>query len=144
MPQLAKYLLATGAIVGVWESNTEALIEAQRVEEDVVYGYLAVDLTDVGNQALQDGWYVHEELLLEKNELTLSATPSPFTADGVEVCTISVTPFVPCVLLVNGTPLEVSEGDEDITLTADVPETFVVVLEPLAAYWATPLTVEAI
>jgi hypothetical protein len=40
MAQLLRYERATGTIAGVWESNNLALLEAQRVEGDTVYGYL--------------------------------------------------------------------------------------------------------
>ena len=144
MPSLCKYLRATGAIVGVWESNTMALVDAQTVVDDPTYGYIATS-EPLSATDLQLSYYiVGNETVTAKTELTLSATPSPFAADGVEVCVISVTPFVPCTLVINGTPAVLTEGDETVSLTAEVPETFVVTLEPMATHWANPLTVEAI
>lgn len=40
MPCMVRYERATGTIAGVWESNTLSLLEAQRVANDPVYGYL--------------------------------------------------------------------------------------------------------
>jgi hypothetical protein len=143
MPQLLKYLLSTGLIEGVWESNADALVAAQQVEADATYGYLALAKA-VPVSELYASWYVLDGVLTAKEELTLSGDPNPFAADGVTVCLISVTPFVPCTVLVNGAPLAVQVGDEVITLTADVPATFTVTLAPMAAYWAAPLTIEAV
>jgi hypothetical protein len=143
MPQLVKYLLSTGRIAGVWESNTTALLDGQRDDTDPTYGYLLLT-ESVPTQELESTWYVLDGVLTAKTTLVLSADPAPFAADGVTVCTVSVSPFVPCTLRVNGTPLDVSAGDEVVTLTADVPETFTVTLAPMAAYQAAPLTIEAV
>jgi hypothetical protein len=90
-----------------------------------------------------DHWYVSSGELVAATEVVLSADVTPFTADGVAECTITVSPFVPCTLLVNSSPYSLIPEDPHIVLTSDVPRQFRVVLAPLAGYWATPLLVEA-
>jgi hypothetical protein len=137
-----KYERSTGAIRGIFESVVEGMLDAQIVHDDPVFGYLRHD-TALTAEALQRGWYVHEDLLVAKTVLTLTATPSPFAADAVTVCTVTVEPFVPCTVLVDGVPYALIEEDPTLELTADVPHRFQIALAPVAAYMAAPLTVEA-
>ena len=63
MAMLLKYALETGAIVGAWESTTVEVLEAQRVEDDAVYGYLLceplVPASVLEQDYLVDGWRGH-------------------------------------------------------------------------------------
>ena len=40
MPMLLRYQHDTGAIIGIWESTSLDVLEAQQVAGDPVYGYL--------------------------------------------------------------------------------------------------------
>ena len=60
MALLLKYEADTGTIVGVWDSNNLAVLEAQRVEEDPGYQYLLCALaiaasTVEQNYCVRDG-----------------------------------------------------------------------------------------
>jgi len=142
MATLLKYSLTDGQIAGLWRADSEALLSAQIVEDDPDFGYLLSDLLQ-GATDLQDRYYVIGGAVFAKTELTLSATPSPFAADGVTECTVSVTPFVECTLRVNGTSHALTVGDETLVITTDTPQTFTITLEPMGAYWAAGITAEA-
>ena len=143
MPVLLQYRLDTRAIIGRWESNTIGIVDAQRVPDDPTYGYLASG-TSLGIDVLHAQYYIAEdETLTAKQTLTLTATPTPFAADGVTTCTVSVSPFVACQLLVDGTPETLTEGDQTLILTSDVPHVFQIALVPLDTAWAMPITAEA-
>ena len=142
MSSVLQYRSSDGLIVGMWTSNTTALVEAQIPQSDPTYSYLTSE-TDVPQENLLTHYYVHEELLVAKAVLTLGAAPNPFPADGAAVCLVTVAPFVPCTLLVDGTPYDVTAADTRVELTADVPHVFHVELAPVAAYRADPLTVGA-
>jgi hypothetical protein len=116
---------------------------AQIVEDDPVYGYLEDVVDEVSAPELFERWYIVDEVLTEKTELTITAAPTPFDADGIEECLITVDPFVACTLLVNGEPVVLTTGDDTLELTSDVPATFTIVLQPMATYWASAITVEA-
>lgn len=142
MSSVLQYRSSDGLIVGMWTSNTTALVEAQIPQVDTTYSYLTSE-TDVSQELLFTHYYVHEGLLVAKAVLTLGAAPNPFTADGAAVCVVTVAPFVPCTVLVDGTPYGVTAEDTSVELTSDVPHVFHVELAPVAAYRADPLTVEA-
>jgi len=142
MQMLLKYERSTGAIRGIFESGVTGMLEAQIVPDDPDWGYLRHD-TALTAEALQREWYVHEDLLVAKTVLTLTATPSPFAADAVTVCTVTVDPFVPCTVLVDGVPYALIEEDPTLALTSDVPHRFQIALAPMAAYMADPVTAEA-
>ena len=65
MAMLLKYVLATGAIVGLWESNTLEVLEAQQVEGDPVYGYL-LSLLDVAASTVEQDYHVVDGALVER------------------------------------------------------------------------------
>jgi hypothetical protein len=142
MAYLLHYLRSTGTILGVWESNDSALLHANMVEEDALYGYL---LSTEGSAPQPVGqWWVQDGQLVAATELTIEADAVPIAADGVDACTMTVRPFVPCTLLVSGEPQALTVADPTLVLTSDVPHVFRVSLAPLAGYWATPITVEAV
>lgn len=141
MPLLAKYHRADGLIRGTWTANNLASLTAQVVEEDLEYGYLV--LADQDAVALQEQYVVLDGALAAKPQVTLTATPNPFLATGGSVCTITVTPFVPCTVLVNLTPYALVPEDPALLLTSDVPALFQVSLAHQAACWGNSLTVEA-
>ena len=64
MPLLLRYVLETGAIVGVWESTELDVLEAQRVEGDPVYGYLLCTLPLAASTVEQDYEVVDGVLVL--------------------------------------------------------------------------------
>lgn len=142
MTVLLQYRLSDGWIQGAWESSTLANLQAQIVPDDPTYGYLATDV-ELTQQVLVSAYYVPEGVITAKTVLTLTATPSPFAGDGVTVCRVTVLPFVPCTLLVDGSELAVTALDPMLELTSDVPHVFHVQLAPVAAYRADPVTVEA-
>ena len=142
MPSLLKFRLTDGLITGIWEGNSVATLAAQVVPDDATFGYLPVE-TDLRAQALLETKYVTAGALTEKTVLALAGTPTPFAADGVTTCTISVTAFVPCTLLADGTPHILTPGDQTLVLTSNTPHVFTIALAPVGPYRATPITVEA-
>ena len=142
MPLLAKYHGTDGLIRGVWNANNVETLSAQVVEDDPEFGYLV--LADQDTLALQEQYVVVDGALAAKPQVTLTATPNPFPANGSSVCTISVTPFVACTVLVNLTPYALVSEDPALLLTSDVPAVFQVSLAHQAACWGAPLTVEAL
>ena len=141
MPSVIKYVLTTGQLIGVWEANTTAMLLPQIVEGDDTYGYL---LREEPAPRPQDQWWVQDGELVHAGELRIVPDVFSFAADGVAACTLTVSPFVPCTLLVNGVPWSLVPEDPALVLTSDVPQTFQVRLAPLAGYWASPITVEAV
>jgi hypothetical protein len=142
MTVLLQYRVSDGWIQGTWESSTLANLQAQIVPDDPTYRYLATDV-ELSAQVLLAAYYVPEDVLTAKIVLTLSATPSPFVADGIAVCNVTVSPFVPCTLLVDGGEVALTAADPTLELTSDVPHVFQVSLAPVAAYRADAITVEA-
>lgn len=144
MPVLLQYRLDDGTITGRWEATTWTLLNAQIVPDDPTYGYYkGEDLVGIG--VLHEQYYISEGgTLTEKTVLTLTALPTPFSADGVMRCEVSVTPFVPCTLLVDGTALQLTAEDPVLELTADDPHRFQIGLLPVAGVRADPLVVEAV
>lgn len=142
MDTLLRYQLTDGLVVGVWQGTHEELLTAQVVPDDPTHGYLRMT-TEESPQALMEGWYVQEGALVPKAVLTVHALPNPFTADGVTMCHITVTPFVSCTLVVDGQQHALTEADDVLELTADIPHVFQVSLLPMGAYRADPLHVEA-
>lgn len=140
---LLKYRLTDGLIVGTWSANTEELLVPNIVDEDPLYGYL-LSTSTVSPRDLQERHWVDEDTLETKTESTLAATPNPFDADGIDECDVTVTPFVPCTLLVNGSPNVLTTEDQILVLTAEAPVSLVITMAPLASHWADPITVEAI
>jgi hypothetical protein len=139
---LVRYVLATGAISGVWEGTDQALLARQMVPDDPTYGSVFAD--EGTPSEVQERWSVVDGALVEKAVLVITATPTPFTADGVMACSITVAPFVACTLELNGTPYALTIGDPAIELTSEVPAVFQCTLPLMAGYWADPLVVEAV
>jgi hypothetical protein len=142
MTMLARYRLDTGLIMAVWESSTHALLEANVVPDDATYGYVYTEDGTPGE--VQERWTVVDGELIEKAVLVITATATPFDADGVAVCSITVDPFVECTLELNGTPYALTTGDPAIALTSEVPAVFRCTLPLMAGYWAAPITAEAV
>ena len=66
MPCLLKYVCETGTIVGVWESPTLDVLEAQRVEDDAVHGYLLCALA-VAASTLERDYYVWDGAVVTRS-----------------------------------------------------------------------------
>jgi hypothetical protein len=142
MTRLLQYRLSDGSIYGMYEGLAE-YFAAQIVEDDPVYGYLEDVVAAIPMPVLFEQWYIVEEVLTAKAALTITATPTPFDADGVAECLITVDPFVECTLVVNETLVALTTGDDTLALTSDVPATFTIALQPMATHWAAAITVEA-
>ena len=142
MPVLVKYLLADGGIVGTWDCPVLEVLEAQIVADDPEYGY-SLETSVEQPEQLQAGFFYQDGALTPKTVLTLTATPEPFPADGVTQCHVSVSPFVPCTLVVDGTSYALVPADTDLELTSNVPRTFQVTLAPMAAYQCAARTLTA-
>lgn len=142
MPVLVRYRLTDGLIMGGWEATTDAMLRAQIPAEDATYGYL-IDAEDRALAELSAAYGVQEGRFVAKVEGTITATPHPFAADGVTPCTVTVDPFVPCTLLVDGTPYALVPEDQAVILLSETPYTFHISLQPMAAYRAAAITVEA-
>jgi hypothetical protein len=142
MTLLARYCLDTGMVTGVWESSSQALLEPNIVPDDSTHGYVFAEGAQPSD--IQERWCVVDDVLVEKTVLVITATSTPFAADGLEECSITVVPFVECTLELNGTPYALTTGDPAIELTSEVPAVFQCVLPLMAGYWATPLLVEAV
>jgi hypothetical protein len=139
---LLQYRLSDGGLQGTWTSSTLANLQAQIVPNDPTYGYLATNV-EISQQVLLADYYAPDGVLTAKIVLTLTATPSPFVADGIAVCSVTVSPFVPCTLLVDGDEVALTAEDPTLELTSDVPHVFQLSLAPVAAYRAEAITVEA-
>lgn len=147
MPLLLKHQLTDGLIVGIWQSNSTALAQAQIVNDDPLYGYMLLSdlhhLNEIPQEQIQERWYISGTQTRAKTECTITATPNPFTADGTTVCSITVSPFVACTLMVNQEPYDLTTEDAILSLTSDTPMPFTVLLASQAQMWASPLLVEA-
>lgn len=144
MPVLLQYRRDDRTITGRWEATTREMLAPQIVPDDPVYGYLVTDIS-LRMGVLHDQYYVGDDgVLTAKTVLTLTASPTPFAADGATICAVTVTPFVPCTLVVDGTEVVLTPEDPILELTADSPHTFQAGLVPLAGFRADPLRVEAV
>jgi hypothetical protein len=139
---LLKYRLTDGAIVSSWSANTAELLEPNIVAGDPTYGYL-LEESGLTPRQLTERCFVQDGAMQVKTEVTLSATPPTFLADGVASSSITVTPFVPCTVRIAGVPYALTAGDQAVILTADLPQVFPVDLAPHATVWAEPTSVEA-
>lgn len=146
MPSLAHYDRETGVIRGVWTAAERAVLAAQQRDDDPTQGYVFFDEIEPG--LAQERYEVCEGRVIPRTELTFMADLLTFAADGLTECVIRLVPFVPCTVLVGEftreTAVVLSQDDEQLVLTADVPEVFTIRLQPQAGYWATPLRVEAV
>lgn len=141
---LIKYRQESGEIDGVFTGTSPEMLEAQRVVDDPTYGYLLTEFEDgLGTFDLIQRYEVHGDALQARQQLTIDADTTVFMADGIDECLVTVEPWQPCTLLVNGEPYALTEPDPILLLTSDVPQRFFITLVPLAGYWAMPLTVEA-
>jgi len=139
---LIKYRHTDGAIRGTWSTDLESLLRHQMQGDDPAHGYL-MQAEDIDVGLVSDRYYVTGERLTPKTALTLTADPTMFPADGRTVCRVTVTPFVPCTLLVDGQPLALTPGDSVLELTAQAAHTFFIALDPMVTAWAEPIAVEA-
>jgi hypothetical protein len=142
MAQLLQYQLSDGQIWGIYTSNTQELLEAQIVDESPTYGYLFPASPIEVSQ--QESYEILSGAVSLKTTLVLTAHPSPFVADGVTECSITVSPFVACTLMVNGIPTALVVGDQTLVLTADTPQQFQVHFLTMPGYWAADLLVRAV
>jgi hypothetical protein len=142
MSRLLRYRVSDGAITGCWE-GIPAYLEAQVDTSDPTVGYFDDVVADIPLPELFEQWRIVEEVVTAKATVTILASPNPFAANGTAVCLVTVQPFVPCTLLVNGTPVALTLEDTTLELTSDVPATFQLALASMATHWALPLSVEA-
>lgn len=142
MPLLAQYQRSDGLIRGVWSANNTQTLQAQIVEDDPVLGYLLLADQDV--LVLQEQYLVIDGHLAAKPHVLLSAFPTPFPADGTTACSVTVTPFVSCTLLVGTTPYALVPEDRHLLVTAEVPTVFPIRLAHQAACWGAAITAEAV
>lgn len=147
LARVLQYRLTDGSLAGLWE-GPESYLLAQVVVDDPTFGYLLLaddaPAAALPTDVLLGQWAVVAGVVTGKTTLELIAVPNPFTADGLAVCLVTVEPFVPCTLRVNGEAVVLTAEDMTLELTSDVPATFHVELLPLATHWAMPLRVEAV
>lgn len=139
MPMAVLYDLTTGRIQGVLTASSDTTMALQ--QPPAGQGLLPVmsALPD-----LEDRYVVSQGELIAKTVVSLTATPSPFVADGVSECSITVEPFVPCTLRLNQTMSEIlSAEDPTLLLTADMPNFFTLTMDWHPTHWAAPLTLLA-
>jgi len=141
MAYVVRYATDTGQIDGVYQSEVPALLDAQQRQEAGI-AYLRTEQAMPLEQ--QDRYEVRAGQLVAKAEHQLTASVSPFPADGQTECQVTLTPFAPCTLLVNLTPVVLTEADPVLLLTAASARQFAIRLQPQAGIWAAPLNVEAL
>jgi hypothetical protein len=139
VPVQVLYDLVTGAIVGEQNASSVELLAAQSVPTGT--GAVLVE-AGMGIDE-REGWVVADGVLVAKTQAVVVADTNPFAADGVTVCGVTLHPFVPCMLLVNGTPYALTEEDPTLEITSDVAMTFAISLAWHPTHWAAPLTVIA-
>jgi hypothetical protein len=139
MPQQLLYRLATGEIVGEHSASTPALLAAQGLPPGT--GAVGTE-TPVGIDQ-REAWVVQDGSLTAKTVGLLTATDTPFPADGITVCRVTLDPFVACTLEVNGVLYALTEEDPALEITSDVATTFAVSLKWHQTHWAAPLLVVA-
>lgn len=140
MPQLVKYVRETGAIVGLFESEQPEVLDYQRLL-DPAAAYLLLEHAILPTEQLQ--YDVCEGQVCRKALLVIQAEPSSFPAEGDAVSLLTVAPFVPCTLRVDGTHYALTDEDAILALTAEVPHLFQIELAPMPGYWASPILVRA-
>lgn len=139
---LVHYSKPAGHILGVWQADPTTLLTSQANADSPTQGYALTDTEVPMRQILSD--YVWQDgALVAKTAVTLVAEPSAFAADGTSECSVTIEPFVPCTLLIDGQPLVLTQEDPIVVLTADAPHTFQVQLMAPAPCRAADLTVEA-
>jgi hypothetical protein len=132
----------TGQIEGVYRSSDATVLEAQATIVEATHDYLLVE-TEASDQVLQSRYYIQGGALTPKTEVTITANPMQFVGDGVATSNITVTPFAPCTLLVNGTPTALTAEDQVLELSSTVPQLFLITLNAQADLWGDAITVEA-
>ena len=138
--QLLHYHPKTGQILGIYTSEIVAHLEANRLDDATRRSLL----TDTALTAAEhDRYEVREGEVQGKVLLELVAQPATLVADGHQECVITLTPFRPAVLDINGYQIRLTQEDQRLTLTTDTPQIFTIRLLPMPGYWALPLTVEA-
>jgi len=142
MTLLLLYSATDGRIVGCWQSNPATLLPAQMEHSGATALYALTD-TELSPTEILSDYYWKDGALVAKEVLMLTADPNPFQANGVSICAMTVSPFAPCTLNVNGTLQALTVEDQVLELTSNSPQTFVISLEPQGPYKADGLTVEA-
>jgi hypothetical protein len=137
-----QYRRPDGYILGIWQAAVDTALQDQGEDPTATVGYQLVD-TEIPITSLVVDYYMADVGLVLKDVLTLTATPTSIPADGISEAIITVTPFVPCSLIVSGQVFELTVGDEELVLTADSPQIFLITLAPIAAYKADAITLEA-
>jgi hypothetical protein len=140
---LVKYQRSDGLIVGLWSANMLELLEPNRVLDDPLYGYVTYS-SPASPHEVEEQSRVTAGAVVPKTAATITCTPATFAADGVAEAVITVTPFAPCTLLVDGQGQVLTTGDPILQLTSDIPHIFQLALAPHAEIWAPARTVEAL
>jgi hypothetical protein len=139
--QAIQYDIYTTRIQRLLESDDPAMLAAQASLQPANEATLTLE-TALAPMDL-DHYAVIAGELTAKTASAITASPNPFTADGVTECSITLDPFAACTLVVNGTTYALTDEDQTLVLTSDVPATFLVELEWLRTHWADPITVIA-
>jgi hypothetical protein len=142
MALLLKYRTADGGIVATWEASPASLLDAQRGQEDPLHGYVQLETAREGSEVGATS-YVAAGALRPKRQVILTAVPNPFPRGVGHGCHITVTPFEPCTVLLDGVPYALTEDDQVLELSSEEPHTFTLTLGAMAQVRAEPLSVEA-
>lgn len=143
MQLLLQYAKADGRIMGVWQAIPETMLPEHVTDGTEIYAF-ALTETELSPIVVLNDYAWVDGALVPKEPLELVATPNPFQANGDTECQITVAPFTPCTLLVNGQPYALTDEDRTLLLTSTRAQPFDVRLEPVGRYKAEALRVEAI
>src|SRR5262245_42464084 len=121
MAYMLKYRLVDGLIEGVWDATPVTYLDAQVEVADTVSGYLFAESALSPLEVLEQH-YVHQGEVTPKTVLTLTAAPATFRGDSASQCHVTVSPFTPCRLAVQGRTVDLTADDPVLVLTADRPQ----------------------
>lgn len=88
MAYLVKYRTDDGTIVGLWEGNARAFVEAQRGPEEDGFGYLVRDET--APSRMQEQWRVlGDQVVQDVRPRTLQPQGPPLAVAGVTLAALA-------------------------------------------------------
>jgi len=88
MAYLVKYRTDDGTIVGLWESNARAFVEAQRGTDEPGYGYLVRD--EAAPSRMQEQWRVlGDQVVQDVRPRTLTPQGAPLASAGVTLAALA-------------------------------------------------------
>jgi len=88
MAYLVKYRTDDGTIVGLWESNARAFVEAQRGTDEPGYGYLVRD--EAAPSRMQEQWRVlGDQVVQDVRPRTLTPQGHPVIVPGVTLAALA-------------------------------------------------------